>query len=65
MPERLRPFAAANPLVPIIETTRGLVLRGELPDWSSVLLVAAVGAAVLQIGHAVFTASYRRFADVL
>ena len=54
-----------NPLVPIIETTRGLILHGELPVLRDLAAVALVGALSVQFGHAVFTSQYRRFADVL
>jgi lipopolysaccharide transport system permease protein len=65
VPASMRDVAALNPLVPIIEMARGLVLHGSLPDAGTVLTTLVVGALAMQIGHAVFTARHRRFADVL
>jgi lipopolysaccharide transport system permease protein len=65
VPEWAQGIVVLNPLVPIIEMTRGMVLRGELPSPVAVFASAAVGALVLQVGHAVFAAQQRRFADVL
>ena len=65
IPEWARPIASVNPMLPIIEMARGLVLHGQLPPASQVFSVLLVGALLLQIGHAVFTAMHRRFADVL
>lgn len=65
VPEWARAVVALNPLVPIIEMTRGLLLHGQVPAASTVGIAALVGAAVLQAGHAVFASMQRRFADVL
>lgn len=65
IPEQFLTYAMLNPMVPILSMTRGMVLHGELPDPATVLTMLAIGAACIQIGHAVFTAKYRRFADVL
>ena len=65
MPPWAQDIVQVNPLVPIIEMARGLVLHGELPPAPQVALVALAGAVCVQLGHAVFTMLHRRFADVL
>lgn len=65
VPEWARAVVALNPLVPIIEMVRGMVLHGQLPDAGGAAAAALIGAVVLQCGYAVFASLQRRFADVL
>lgn len=65
VPAWARDLVALNPLVPIIETMRGLVLHGQLPAASAVAMAALSGAVAMQCGHAIFATMQRRFADVL
>lgn len=65
VPEQFRPYLSVNPLTPIIENTRRVVLAGKPPEWISFSLSLAVALVVLQLGYAWFMKSKRGFADVL
>lgn len=65
VPPWARPWFMLNPMVPIIEATRQLVLRGELPSATQLAEVAVVGVVCMQVGHTAFLLMRRRFADVL
>ena len=54
-----------NPLTFFIDQTRAVVLIGQAPDWSSLILACAGGLLVAWLGHAWFMATQRGFADVL
>jgi lipopolysaccharide transport system permease protein len=65
VPEALRPLLALNPLHPVVDDLRRVVLWGRLPDASRWLLSIAVGAAAMTLGHAWFRRTRRAFADVI
>jgi lipopolysaccharide transport system permease protein len=65
VPEGLRPALALNPLHPIVDDVRRVVLWGRLPDWPRLALSFAVGAAAAALGHAWFQRTRRAFADVI
>jgi lipopolysaccharide transport system permease protein len=65
LPEHLRPMLDLNPLSPIVENVRRLVVHGELPDWPSLGFSVMVGVVVLCLGHAWFAKTQRAFADVV
>lgn len=65
VPAWAREIVALNPLVPIIEMMRGLVLHGEMPAASVIGGAVVAGAIAMHCGHAVFVTMQRRFADVL
>ncbi len=65
LPERWQPWLRANPLTPMIEQMRRVVLEGSLPDWSQLLLNLAVGIVVAWLGARWFNATRKGFADVL
>lgn len=58
-------IAKYNPLAVIIESARGVVLYGHLPDFSRLGIVLIISLLVLQLGYAWFMKSKRGFADVL
>lgn len=65
IPENLRPLIQSNPLTAILDNTRRVTLQGQLPDWGSLGLSAAIGIVVLSLGHAWFIKTKRGFADVI
>jgi lipopolysaccharide transport system permease protein len=65
VPPWARSIVAINPLVPIIESTRGIVLHGQAPQIAQLAWVALAGVVAIHAGHALFTSLHRRFADVL
>lgn len=65
IPPWARTWMMLNPLVPIIEAMRAVVLRGELPSFAQLGVVGMVGLCCMHVGHAAFLVMRRRFADVL
>jgi len=65
MPGEFRWLLIVNPLTPAVEATRGLLLAGALPDWSTLAGDLALGAAFAWLGFAWFQKTRRGFADVL
>jgi len=54
-----------NPLFPIIESARRLVLSADLPDLSMFALSIGEGAAVLVLGYVAFRAMQPKFMDLV
>lgn len=65
LPERWRPWLALNPLVPLIEDTRRVLLQGEWPDFHRLTLMLAFSLLVAVLGRLWFRITRRGFADVL
>ena len=65
LPERLRPWMLANPLTFIIEQSRAVLIWGQMPNWSGLLLYTAVSTGVAWLGFAWFQKTRKGFADVL
>jgi lipopolysaccharide transport system permease protein len=65
VPEGLRPVLALNPLHPVVDDLRRVVLWGRLPDGPRLALSFAVGGAAAVLGHAWFIRTRRAFADVI
>jgi lipopolysaccharide transport system permease protein len=65
VPERYRPLFYMNPLTPVVEQARGVLLFGTSPDWVVLAAYMLVSLAVLALGFAFFQKSRNGFADVL
>jgi lipopolysaccharide transport system permease protein len=65
LPSPWREVASWNPLSPILDGARKVVVRGEMPDWAGLGAVTLLGLVVMQLGYAWFMKSKRGFADVL
>lgn len=65
VPEKYQWVLKMNPLTIIIEEARKIFLRGELPDWTFLLISTAVGLLVCHLGFVWFTKTKKGFADVL
>jgi len=65
VPARLRPVLALNPLHPVVDDLRRVVLWGQPPDWPRLGVSLVVGGAMALLGHAWFMKTRRGFADVL
>ena len=65
LPERLRPWMLANPLTFIIEQARAVLIWGQMPNWSGLLLYTAISIVVAWLGFAWFQKTRKGFADVL
>jgi len=65
LPERLQIVVKLNPLSPVVDGVRRILVQGLQPDWSPWLYSLAAGIVVLCAGHAWFAMSKRAFADVI
>jgi lipopolysaccharide transport system permease protein len=65
VPAPLRQVLALNPLYPVVDDFRRVVLWGELPDWPRLALSFVLGSAVMLLGHAWFMKTRRAFADII
>ncbi|TRZ67181.1 MAG: ABC transporter permease, partial [Rhodocyclaceae bacterium] len=65
LPERWQPLLALNPLTPVIEQTRHVVMEGRWPDWSTLAALAAISVLVAWLGGCWFAATRKGFGDVL
>jgi lipopolysaccharide transport system permease protein len=61
----IRPFLEINPLYPIIESLRQIVLSGDLPDLFPILRAWISGLIILAIGLMSFTWLRPKFMDLL
>ncbi|WP_373535679.1 ABC transporter permease [Microcoleus sp.] len=50
VPEKFKIFYYLNPMVPLIEAYRAILLKGMQPDWSALLILSLAVAALLPIG---------------
>jgi len=65
LPPAIRTYAALNPLAPIVEGIRGVVLWGITPSLSSFATSLCISWCVMQLGYAVFMRLKPTFADVI
>ncbi len=65
VPEPFRRLMLLNPLSFLVEMTRGLLLFGTLPSWTSYGASCCAGLAVCHLGFAWFQKTRRGFGDVL
>ncbi|HLC03845.1 MAG TPA: ABC transporter permease [Anaerolineales bacterium] len=65
VPLGMRVLLFVNPMYALVEAYRNLILKGQLPAWGSMALLASIGAVVFVVGYRVFTRMQPAFADVL
>ena len=65
VPKEFQPFYQLNPMVPLIEAYRAILLRGTQPDWQALLIVSLVVAVILPIGLAIFRRQSNTFVEEL
>ena len=65
VPEGFRSVLSINPLHPVVDDLRRVVLWGRLPEWPRFAVSLVVGAAAALLGHAWFMRTRRAFADVI
>lgn len=54
-----------NPLAPMIQNIRLIMLDGQMPSWPSFTWTTLFSLVIFQLGYALFMRSKRAFADVL
>jgi lipopolysaccharide transport system permease protein len=65
VPKAMRPMLELNPLTPIIDNSRQVLLWGAMPDWGSFGLSLTVSVCLMVLGYAWFMKTKKAFADVL
>ncbi len=65
VPASLRPWFSLNPMVPLLEAWRAVLLRGQWPDAGALLALAALAAALVALGRVVFARQAHRFVEEL
>jgi lipopolysaccharide transport system permease protein len=65
VPESLRGLLALNPLYPVVDDFRRVVLWGRLPDWPRWMLSTGFGVLAAWLGHRFFLKTRRAFADII
>ncbi len=65
LPTAIKRIAYLNPLAPIVDGARKVLIFGQQPDWMALGIVTVVGMLAMQLGYAFFMKSKRGFADVL
>jgi len=65
IPEPYRAIIGFNPLTPIVEDFRRVMLWGSLPAWGELALLILGSGAVMILGYAFFMKTKKAFADVL
>jgi lipopolysaccharide transport system permease protein len=64
-PEFLRPMLWVNPLAPVVEGFRRVVLYGQMPDFAALGVWTVLGGVVAWAGYVFFVYTKRGFADVI
>ena len=65
IPARYRGYMLINPLAVIIEGYRGLILKGEFPQWDGLVWTVFLGVLVAVAGYYWFMRTKKAFADVI
>ncbi|HOB76845.1 MAG TPA: ABC transporter permease [Phycisphaerae bacterium] len=65
VPPGFRKVMLLNPLTPIVQSARAVLLWGQSPDWGALLSVTLISAVAMQGGYVWFMKTRRGFADVL
>ncbi len=65
VPPFLRPVLAVNPLTPLVEGYRDLLLHGRLPDPVGMAWLLAASLALFALGAAAFSRARGEFADLV
>lgn len=65
IPEPLRSLVLLNPMAPVTENFRRVLLWGDLPSWPGTLWWTLGTAVVMMLGYAWFMTTRKGFADVL
>jgi lipopolysaccharide transport system permease protein len=65
VPKQYQPLYQLNPMVPLIEAYRAILLKGMQPNWSALLIVSVVVAVLLPIGLGIFRRQSDRFVEEL
>jgi lipopolysaccharide transport system permease protein len=64
LPAKYRILALVNPLAPIVEAFRDIVIQNRPPNWFTLYYPAVLSIALLYVGYTFFKAHEHQFADL-
>ncbi|MFT6436727.1 MAG: lipopolysaccharide transport system permease protein [Candidatus Azotimanducaceae bacterium] len=65
LPEKFQRLLLLNPLSPVIEQVRGVLMWGQVPDWRFLSGYILFSMIIAWVGFAWFQRTRKGFADVL
>jgi lipopolysaccharide transport system permease protein len=65
VPEPVRPLYVLNPMTPIIDGYRRVILQGLAPDWASLGAAVSLTLVLIVAGYTLFKRAEGTFADVI
>lgn len=65
IPEPYRTLIRVNPLLPMVEDFRRVILWGRLPSWPELASWIVISAIIMLLGYAWFMKTKKAFADVI
>jgi homopolymeric O-antigen transport system permease protein len=65
VPARYQTLYHLNPMLYLLDAYRAILIRGEFPNWSSLLLVGLLSGALLSVGSRTFARASHDFVDEL
>jgi lipopolysaccharide transport system permease protein len=65
VPERFKLLFVLNPISPVVDAARAVVLHDSQPDWASLAILTAVSVTTMLFGYLVFARLRKGFANVL
>lgn len=65
VPAEYRDIYRLNPMVPLFEAYRAVLMKGEQPDWTALAGIALLGGVFLVVGRMIFHHFSARFVDEL
>jgi lipopolysaccharide transport system permease protein len=65
VPKQYQTLYSLNPMVFLIDAYRAVLMQGEVPDYSTLLVLSVVGAGLLAVGLTIFLRASHRFVEEL
>lgn len=65
IPEPFRTIILYNPMAPIVENFRRVVLWGTMPSWPGLVMWTIFTGIIMMLGYAWFMKTKKAFADVI
>lgn len=65
LPEAMRPYVYLNPITFIIQQMREVIIWGNWPNWTGLLIYLSISLIIVWLGYQFFSKTRKGFADVL
>lgn len=63
VPQRFQVIYSLNPMVPLLDAYRSILLAGSLPNWQALLTLVLTGVVALPLGYRIFKRQSERFVE--